>query len=143
MDVISVKSIDDRILCDYKAIIQSLDNSITVLPRSAIPFKGTHVSVTHLRATAFPSVIEAILVPYSVHTISGCEVSQTMKLQYLVFEFESELRSILNLPFTHSGLTSLFFPTSIRFIGPIFRYDCPHLRCLSLQGIDQMDISAI
>jgi hypothetical protein len=63
MGLVSVDSIDYRILCDGKAIITSWTNSITtVLPRNFVSFNGPRFSVTDLRATVSIPVVKIILI---------------------------------------------------------------------------------
>jgi hypothetical protein len=64
-----------------------------------------------------PRVIKAIFIPYSLPTISAFYVYDVRQLKYAVFEFGSELQSITDLEFASSGITSLFFPASVRVIG--------------------------
>jgi hypothetical protein len=110
MSVVSVDLIDYRIFGDAKAIIRSWNCSITLaLPRNCVAANGHHVTVIDLRGGALSTVVKAILIPYSLHTISGSPNTCTENIGYLVFEFGSRIQSIPNLAFTFSRLRSVFF----------------------------------
>jgi hypothetical protein len=116
MKVVSAESIDYGILCDDKAIIQSSNNpKATFLPRNCIAFDGTRVSVTDLRALTFRPLVKIIIIPYSLRAISNLNgtdalssYSRPTKLEYLDFEFGSDLQSICDFAFAKSPLKSLF-----------------------------------
>jgi hypothetical protein len=74
--------------------------------------------VAHLRLRPFRAFPEAILIPYSIHTISGFCKGQAKALESLVFEFGSDLQSITDSSFSRSPLRSLFFSSTVRFIHP-------------------------
>jgi hypothetical protein len=80
--------------------------------------------VTHLRTTHSTSVIKALLIPYSLHTIPDFHHLATAELEYLVFEYGSELQGIPCSGFAGSGLRSLFFPPTLRCIGPMAFSNC-------------------
>jgi hypothetical protein len=104
MIVVSVESIDYRIFGDGTAIIQSRNNSV-----------------------------KAILIPYSIHTISSCPRTDPMKFESLVFEFESELRSIGGESFYRSSLRSLFLPPTVHFIGEDAFKGCSSIACVHFE----------
>jgi hypothetical protein len=52
------------------------------------------------------------------------------KLEYLVFEFGSELQSITDSPFARLGLTLLFLPPTVRFICQGAFSDCSSVACV-------------
>jgi hypothetical protein len=110
MGVVSLASIDYRIFADNKAMIQSVNNSVTIaLPRNCVPANGRRVTITHLRLGALPNIARAIVIPYSLHAIFGFHYTCLRELKYVVFEFGSEFQSITDSAFRCSGLRSLFF----------------------------------
>jgi hypothetical protein len=119
MSVVSVHSIDYRILCDGNAIIQSWTDSLTIiLHRNCVAVNGIRACVRHLARLRSATVTKAILIPYSLHTLSFVRQTRTSNLEYLVFESGSGLQSIMSFGFGACLLRSLFFPSSVRFIGP-------------------------
>jgi hypothetical protein len=150
MDLVSVDRMDYRIFCDYKAIIQSWHNSTTtVFLRNCISFNGTRVSIDHLRPAGLTNDVKTLFVPYSLHTISGFHVCKTIALEYLVFEFGSELQSITDSCFGHSALRLLFFPPSVRFLGENVFHHCCSVACVhfdcqySLKHVTRMVFSEL
>jgi hypothetical protein len=119
--------IEYRIVCNCQAIVQSLNNSITIaIPRNCVAVNGTCFSVAHLRVRALPTILRTIVIPYSLHTIFGLSPLQThmRELEYLVFEFGSELQSISDWAFASSSFRSVLFPATVRFIGQSAFYNC-------------------
>jgi hypothetical protein len=136
---VSVELIDYLISCDGKAIIQFWNEStINLLPRNCVIFHGHRIPLYHLRAPSLTSDVKTILIPYSLHTMSSFRFSAVRELEYLVFEFGSGLQSIFDLNFTHSRLVSLFFPPSVRFIGP-----CTFDGCSSISSVHFGDQSSL
>jgi hypothetical protein len=118
MVVVSVESIDYRIFGDGTAIVQSCnDFSPILLPRNCVTLNGWRVYVPHLGIAVSANVFNASLIPYSLHSISLFPANWTSNLKYLVFEFGSQLESILNLSFVSSKLRSLFLSSTVHFIG--------------------------
>jgi hypothetical protein len=119
MKKISVDSIDYRILCNDTSLIQSWNDSITeIFPRNCVSVNGTRIGVTALWGATFATVVKTLPIPYSLQAISDCRATQSTDLEYLVFEFGSELQAIADSRFARSKLASLFLPCSLRFIGP-------------------------
>jgi hypothetical protein len=111
MSLISVNSIDYRILCDAKAAIHSCHKSVTaLLPRNCVIVHGARIAVTHLLTAALAHNANTLLIPHSLHTISSSIHPVTRKLQYLVFESGTELHSIGSSASTGCLLKSLFLP---------------------------------
>jgi hypothetical protein len=131
MNSISVDSINYCIFGDGKAAIESCDDYIaTFLPRNCVAINGHHFSVAHLRAARFSDVVKAIMIPHSLYTIFGSSFSQTSKLEYLIFESESELYSISDSTLARSRLRSLFLPPTLRFLETqAFSY-CHSVACV-------------
>jgi hypothetical protein len=132
MKVVSVESTDYRILCDDTAIIQSSKNPITAFfPPNSVAFNGTRISVTHLPPVTFTPLVKIIVIPYSLRAISDLNGPNALssnspptELEYLVFEFGSELQSICYFAFAKLQLRSLFFPPSVCFLYPRAFVDC-------------------
>jgi hypothetical protein len=121
MQVVSVDSIEYRILCDGTAIIQPWNNSVTIArPRNCVAVNGTRVSVTNLEFAASATVVRTILIPHSLHVISGFHGSRLENLKYLIFESGNELQSITDSNFHFSRHRLLFFPPSVH--RPVFLY---------------------
>jgi hypothetical protein len=125
MIVASVESIIYRIFGDGQAIIEYWNNSVSIArPRNCIAVNGDRLSVVDLLTSALTHVVRAIIIPYSMHTISGFQAIYADKLEYLVFEFGSEFRSITNRPFVRCfSLLCVHFghPSSLRQLsGEIF-----------------------
>jgi hypothetical protein len=70
---------------------------------------GIRACVTHLAPLPYATVTKAILVPYSLHTLSSFHKTPTRKLEYLVFVSGSELQAITGFGFGDCPLRSLFF----------------------------------
>jgi hypothetical protein len=131
MDVVSADSINYGILCDAKAVIQSWNDSITtLLPRNYVIFNGTRICIAHLRTAWFSDSVETVLIPYSLQTIYCFESGEAPKLEYLIFEFGSELRAILDGAFAHSGLRSLFLPPTLLFLAANAFIRCDSVACV-------------
>jgi hypothetical protein len=125
MNKVSADSIDYGILCDRKAKIESCSDFIhVVLPRNCIPFKGTGISVTHMRSIRRTGSVKNLLIPDSVHSIYGFDSGPDSKLEYLIFESGSELGSIPDAAFAPSQLVSLSFSATVRFMGEKAFADC-------------------
>jgi hypothetical protein len=116
--MIFIDSIDYHILCDGKAVVQSCNQSITaLLPRSCVIVNGAPAIVTHLRLTVLTGAVQTVLIPHSLHTMCSFDLPEIRKLEYLVFESGTKLRSIASAVFACSGLRSLFLPSTVRIIG--------------------------
>jgi hypothetical protein len=131
MTVVSADLINYGILCDAKAIIQSWNDCITaLLPRNYVIFNGTRVCIAHLRTAGFSDSVKTVLIPYSLQTISCFYSGEARRLEYLIFEFGSELRSIPDGAFAFSKLRSLFLPPNICFLAANAFARCDYVACV-------------
>jgi hypothetical protein len=116
MSEISVDSNTYRMLSDGEAIIQSYNSSVpAIYPRNSVFFRGNRVRLAHLDTNLFPVSLNTILIPYSLRTIFGRDMS--WHLRSLAFEFGSEFGSIRHSAFRGSSLRSIFIPQLIHFIN--------------------------
>jgi hypothetical protein len=131
MSLVTVESIRYRIISEAKAIIDSWREPIpTPLSRNRVAFNGIRISGAHLDSCAFSNKVEAILIPCSVRTISDFSVRRLKDVEYVVFEFGSQLQSISEHALSGSSFRSQFLPDAVSFSDEYAFYHLSSLACV-------------
>jgi hypothetical protein len=117
---ISVESIGYQIISKAEAVIQCSDYSVTaLLSRNCLAFHGGLIRVAHLSTSTLSMLLKIILIPYSLHTISGGGDADSIQLKHVVFEMGSELASISPFAVRRFSPIFIFIPQSVGFIGSL------------------------
>jgi hypothetical protein len=111
-----------QIIAVAEAVVQSCESFLTtLLPRNSLAFQGHCATVAHFRLTDAYCSVNTMLIPHSLHIISNIDSlnssNSDFRLEWLVFECESELESITSPIFQKFSIKYIFIPRSVSLIG--------------------------
>jgi hypothetical protein len=109
------------------------ENMLLVLIPNTICFNGTQYPVTELSYRYWDQVgvLRAIIIPCNVKTLTSDSFRTGKTLEYVVFEYESELTHIGKQGLSWTSLVGIAIPSSVETTGPASFSGSKHIRCLT------------